>query len=227
MKAQQVNTRIRSGVVAKRRTPQITREAAAPARRTRRHPTEQEQGTSVLWMLMMIGALVAAGFLFALRSQHTVHQLGQAEAQLRNDLDRISLYQRHLALEQQRSLSVRESEQMAKQSGLIQPKLPTAPLAARAAAATTIAAKPATTTKQSTIVAKPTAAPALAKPVATRAKPTAAKTSLVTTKASVKPALAKSSAKPAPTKPAIKTTATTAKPKKQNQPSTSRLAQRR
>lgn len=222
MKAQQVHPRIRSGVVAKRRTPPATREAAvAPTRRPRRRQTEQEQGTSVLWLLMMIGALVAAGFLFALRSQHTVHELGQAEAQLRNDLDRISLYQRHLALEQQRSLSVRESEQMAKQSGLIQPKLPTEPLAPRAVASTTVAAKPtATTAKPSATATKLASAPLPTKTIAARAKPAAAK-------APVKPALAKSSAKPAPTKPAVITAPATAKPKKQNQPSSSRLAQRR
>lgn len=217
MKAQQNHPPLRSIVVAKRRTPPAIREAAAtPARRVPRHQAEQEQGTRLLWLLLIIGALVAAGFIFALRSQHTVHELGQAEAQLRNDLDRISLYQRHLALEQQRALSVRESEQMAKQSGLIQPKLPTAPLTPRATTRADIVAKPAATTVQLE------AAPLLAKPPTARPHANLAKVP-------VPPALTRLSARPAPAKLAVKSLSAIPAAKKQNQhqPLPARLAQRR
>lgn len=200
MKAQHSHPRVRSGSIAKRRTPPIAREAARPSLARRRRRAEQEQGTSVLWLLMMIGGVVAAGFIFALRSQHTVHQLDQAEAQLRNDLERIATYQRHLALEQQRALSVRESEQMAKQSGLIQPKLPASHGAPRPATAATIAAKPATPHATST------AARLLAKPVAAHVKPASAKTTAkpAAAKTTVKPALAKSAVKPSSPTPSAK-----------------------
>lgn len=186
MKAQHSHPRVRPAAIVKRRTPPITKVAArtAPVRRPRprRRRAEQEQGTSVLWLLMIIGGIVATGFIFALRSQHTVHQLDQAEAQLRADLDRISEYQRHLALEQQRALSVRESEQMAKQSGLIQPKLPVtdvAPRPTKPAVSAPVTAKPtparvAAKPALATITAKPTPAKLQAKPVAAPAKPAAA-----------------------------------------------------
>lgn len=222
MKAQHSHPRVRPAAIVKRRTPPITK-VAARRPRPRRRRGEQEQGTSVLWLLMIVGGIIATGFIFALRSQHTVHQLDQAEAQLRADLDRISEYQRHLALEQQRALSVRESEQMAKQSGLIQPKLPSAyaaPPPTKSGLSASSIAKPA----PATITAKPAAATITAKPAAVTitAKPAAA---TVTTK----PASARSLAKPvaAPAKPAAAIAA--AKPKKESdqQRPQSRLAQRR
>ena len=73
-------------------------------------------------ILMLIGAFVAAGFVTALRSQINSHHLGQAETQLRGELDEIANQQRYDILQQQRALSPRESDRAARQAGLIQPK---------------------------------------------------------------------------------------------------------
>jgi hypothetical protein len=72
--------------------------------------------------LVFIGALVAAGFVFALRSQINARQLGQAELRLRNELDDIANRQRYEVLEQQRALSLSESDRAAQHAGLIQPR---------------------------------------------------------------------------------------------------------
>jgi hypothetical protein len=93
------------------------------SRNKRRQNKERQQGSRVLWMLIFIGALVATGFIFALRSQISAYQFGQAEAQLKAELEEIANRQRYAILEQQRALSPREADRAAKQAGLVQPKL--------------------------------------------------------------------------------------------------------
>jgi hypothetical protein len=130
MRAQTYRPRIQNGPVAKRRTRAVAEKAAErsgrsrrSSRNKRRQSSERQQGSRVLWMLIFIGALVAAGFIFALRSQISAHQLGQAEAQLKTELEEIANRQRYEILEQQRALSPREAERAAKEAGLIQPRL--------------------------------------------------------------------------------------------------------
>jgi hypothetical protein len=130
MKAQTYRPRIQNGTVAKRRGRTLVQKvsdrsarARRPARGKSRREQERQPGSNVLWTLMCIGALVATGFVFALRSQMNAHQLGQAEAQLRAELEEIANRQRYEMLEQQRALSPREVIRAAKQAGLIQPKL--------------------------------------------------------------------------------------------------------
>jgi len=70
----------------------------------------------------MVGALVAMGFVLAIRSQINTRQLGQAEERLRGELDDIADQQRFDVLEQQRTMSLRESDRAAQAAGLVQPR---------------------------------------------------------------------------------------------------------
>ncbi len=124
MKAQTYRPRVQNGQVAKRRSRPggVAAQKVSVRGARRRQNRERRQGSNVLGVLMCIGALVATGFVFALRSQINTHQLGQAEAQLRSELDEIANRQRYEVLAQQRALSPREIDRAAKQAGLIQPK---------------------------------------------------------------------------------------------------------
>ncbi len=126
MRAQTYRPRIQNGPVTKRRGGGGASKVAAKSRSSRsrrsRKKTRQE-GSNVLLMLMITGAIVAAGFVFALRSQINAHHISQAEAQLREELDEIANQQRYEILQQQRALSPRESDRKAREAGLVQPKL--------------------------------------------------------------------------------------------------------
>lgn len=127
MRAQTYRPRIQNGTVAKRRNRTVVTKIAgrrSSSRRSssRRQKKERQREPNVLLILMLIGAFVAAGFVLALRSQINSRHLGQAEAQLRGELDEIANRQRYEILEQQRALSPRESDRAARQAGLIQPR---------------------------------------------------------------------------------------------------------
>ena len=116
--------RIQNGPVTKRRTRKSVAKVSERGGRSRKKKDQRgRQGSNIFWMLMLTGAFVAAGFVFALRSQINVHQIGQAEAQLREELEEIASRQRFEILEQQRALSPSESDRKARASGLIQPRL--------------------------------------------------------------------------------------------------------
>ncbi len=130
MRAQTYRPRVQNGPIAKRRNRPATKkvsERTSTARRAssraRRGQVERRTGSRVLWSLMLIGALVAAGFLSALNSQISTYRLGQAEAELKAELDEIANRQRFDILEQQRALSPGESDRAARQMGLVQPSL--------------------------------------------------------------------------------------------------------
>jgi cytoskeletal protein RodZ len=130
MRAQTYRPRIQNGPVAKRRTRAAAEKVSdrsvrsrRSSRNKRRQSYEWHEGSRVLWVLIFIGALVAAGFIYALRSQISAHQLGQAEAQLKAELEEIANRQRYEIHEQQRALSPREADRAARQAGLIQPRL--------------------------------------------------------------------------------------------------------
>ncbi len=76
-----------------------------------------------MWLMIFIGTILAAGFVFALRSQINAHQLGLAEEQLRARLDEYSSQQKFLQLNQERALSMGESDRASKQAGLSQLRL--------------------------------------------------------------------------------------------------------
>jgi hypothetical protein len=68
--------------------------------------------------MLLVGALLTAGFVLGLRSQINAHQIGEAEEKLRTQLDRFSNEQRSLEIEQKRVTSPVASEQVIKNADL-------------------------------------------------------------------------------------------------------------
>ncbi|MBO0799661.1 MAG: hypothetical protein J2P31_12640 [Blastocatellia bacterium] len=127
MKARTYRPKVQNGTITKRNKRAAKPRASASSRRGRRRPGSREgrgeEGPSLFLTLVMVGALVAMGFVFAIRSQISTRQLGKAEERLRGDLDEIADQQRYDVLEQQRTMSLGESDRTAQQAGLIQPRL--------------------------------------------------------------------------------------------------------
>lgn len=140
MRAQNYRPEIRNGSVAKRQTrskvsavskafgvsKSSSRSSTRASRsqraaRYRRHGSER--GSRIMWTMIFIGTVLAAGFVLALRSQINAYQLGQAEEQLKAKLDEYAGQQRYLMLDQQRARSTGESDRAGKQAGLDQLRL--------------------------------------------------------------------------------------------------------
>jgi len=76
-----------------------------------------------MWVMILIGVALAAGFVFALRSQINTYRIAQAEEQLKVKLDEYTSQQKFLARDQQRALSAGEVERAGKRNGLDHLKL--------------------------------------------------------------------------------------------------------
>ena len=76
-----------------------------------------------MWMMILIGVALAAGFVFALRSQINTYRIAQAEEQLKVKLDEYASQQKFLARDQQRALSAGEVERAGMRNGLDHLKL--------------------------------------------------------------------------------------------------------
>jgi len=76
------------------------------------------RGARVMWVMILIGVALAAGFVFALRSQINAYRIAQAEEQLKVKLDEYTSQQKFLARDQQRALSAGEVERAGKRHGL-------------------------------------------------------------------------------------------------------------
>ncbi len=81
------------------------------------------RGSRVMWLMILIGMILTAGFVFALRSQINAYKIAQAEEQLKMKLDEYAGQQKFLTLDQQRALSAGESERMGRRNGLDHLKL--------------------------------------------------------------------------------------------------------
>jgi hypothetical protein len=73
--------------------------------------------------MILIGVALAAGFVFALRSQINAYRIAQAEEQLKTKLDEYSSQQEFLTRDQQRALSADEVERAGRRNGLDNLKL--------------------------------------------------------------------------------------------------------
>jgi hypothetical protein len=130
MRARTYRPKVQNGTITKRSMRTVSAQASerrasarrAPNRERRSSRRSRQEGSNLFMTLVLIGALVAAGFVFALRSQINARQVGQAEMRLRSELDDIANRQRYEILEQQRAMSLRESERAAQRAGLIQPR---------------------------------------------------------------------------------------------------------
>ena len=76
-----------------------------------------------MWMMILIGVALAAGFVFALRSQINAYRIAQAEEQLKTKLDEYASQQEFLTRDQQRVLSAGEVERAGRRNGLANLKL--------------------------------------------------------------------------------------------------------
>lgn len=123
MRAQHYRPRVHSGSIAKHRTIPSASASVTRPRSSSRKTENRGQGTRALWILMIVGALIGSGFVMAQQSQINVHQIKQTEEKFRTQLDELTNQQRYLALEKERVINTHESERIAKQSGLAQPKL--------------------------------------------------------------------------------------------------------
>jgi hypothetical protein len=93
-----------------------------PSRAVDRRRSEG-RGARVMWMMILIGVALAAGFVFALRSQINTYRIAQAEEQLKVKLDEYTSQQKFLARDQQRALSAGEVERAGMRNGLDHLKL--------------------------------------------------------------------------------------------------------
>ena len=142
MRRQRYQPGIQNGPVAKRRTGSknsATSKAFAATRTSSRRHTNQfsnrlsnrpgrrrhdeGRGSSVMWMMILVGAAISAVFIFALRSQINTHKIAQAEERLKLKLDEYASQQKFLAIDQQRALNTTESDLVGRRNGLDQLKL--------------------------------------------------------------------------------------------------------
>lgn len=91
--------------------------------RTGNRRRSKGRGSRVMWLMILIGMMLTAGFVFALRSQINAYKIAQAEEQLKMKLDEYASQQKFLALDQQRALSAGESERAGRRNGLDHLKL--------------------------------------------------------------------------------------------------------
>jgi hypothetical protein len=150
MKAQHIRPKVQNGSVARRAPrgestaarPTVRRavrstarkaaSAARPAPPSRRRvgvETPREPDSKVFWMIVFLGVMLTAGFLFGVRSQINTLQLNQAEEKLRDQIDRYTAEQKFLALDRQRALSPSSREMAVKESGLAPMKFDAQPRA--------------------------------------------------------------------------------------------------
>jgi hypothetical protein len=81
------------------------------------------RGGRVMWLMILTGVALTAGFVFALRSQINAYRIAQAEEKLKMKLEEYASQQQFLTLDQKRALSASESERAGKRNGLDQLKL--------------------------------------------------------------------------------------------------------
>jgi hypothetical protein len=73
--------------------------------------------------MILSGIALAAGFVFALRSQLNTYRIAQAEEQLKTQLDEYARRQKFLSLEQKRAMSADEIDRAGRWNGLERLKL--------------------------------------------------------------------------------------------------------
>src|SRR5262245_43256882 len=76
------------------------------------------RGARVMWMMILIGMGLAAGFVFALRSQINAYRIAQAEEKLKVKLEEYASQQEFLTRDQERALSAGEVERAGRRNGL-------------------------------------------------------------------------------------------------------------
>lgn len=92
-------------------------------RRVTEGATGKERGSRVMWLMILMGAALATGFIFALRSQNNTYKIAQAEEELKSQLDKYSIRQKFLSLDQEIALNPSATDRAGKWNGLVYLKL--------------------------------------------------------------------------------------------------------
>ncbi len=116
---------MQNGSVVRRQTAATARKSSAKkaVAAKRASVAGRDQGSSVLWMLLLIGMIIAGIFIYSIRSQNKAIYLSQTESSLKRELGDLANRQRHEMVEQNAALKPDESFKTAVRSGLIQPSL--------------------------------------------------------------------------------------------------------
>jgi hypothetical protein len=96
---------------------------AARSAHSRGGRRSEGRGAKVMWLMILTGVALAAGFVFALRSQINAYRLAQAEEQLRSKLDEYTRQQKFHAIDGQRAMNAGESDRAGRWNGLEHLKL--------------------------------------------------------------------------------------------------------
>ena len=125
MRAQTYRPRVQNGSVVRRQTAATARKSSAKKSVAVKRATVagRDQGASVLWVLLLIGMIIAGIFIYSIRSQNKAIYLSQTESSLKKELGDLANRQRHEMVEQNAALKPDESFKAAVRSGLIQPSL--------------------------------------------------------------------------------------------------------
>lgn len=141
MKAQTYRPRVQNGQVARRQSRPATVRATAQSVGRRRGGSSRvaeqavtRSGARVLGTIIVIGTVIAAGFLLALQSQLNINQIGQKDAELKAEFYEMANRQRVETLRQQQALSDAEAAVLTQKNGLLQPRLSRGAPASREAA---------------------------------------------------------------------------------------------
>ena len=141
MKAQTYRPRVQNGQVARRQSRPATDRATAQSVGRRRGGSSRvaaqavaRDGSRVLWTIIVLGTVIAAGFLLALQSQLNINQIGHKDAELKAEFHEMANRQRVETLRQQQALSEAEAAVLTQKNGLLQPSLSRAAPASRQAA---------------------------------------------------------------------------------------------
>jgi hypothetical protein len=76
-----------------------------------------------MWLMILAGVALAAGFVFALRSQINAYRIAQAEEQLKSQLDEYTRQRQFLNRDKERAMNAGESDRAGKWNGLEHLKL--------------------------------------------------------------------------------------------------------
>jgi hypothetical protein len=76
-----------------------------------------------MWLMILAGVALAAGFVFALRSQINAYRIAQAEEQLKSQLDEYTRQRQFLNRDKERAMNASESDRAGKWNGLEHLKL--------------------------------------------------------------------------------------------------------
>jgi hypothetical protein len=92
---------------------------------TRSGPRRRSEGrgAKVMWLMILAGVALAAGFVFALRSQINAYRIAQAEEQLKSQLDEYTRQRQFLNRDKERAMNASESDRAGKWNGLEHLKL--------------------------------------------------------------------------------------------------------